>query len=1251
MVLLAAAGIGGVAKADVAIWTNTGGKWGNPSNWTDSVGTMLTVAPTNAASHFEVKMVSPGTTGQRYPIDTGKAGGSSSSSYLLPEAYGVDPTIDSISGENGVEDTWRYYIQQGDEDKGTHYALERTFTVYNPNDFFGYWRVHGQKNGFTLPATDSFVPTLGNLSLMHRPSVTVPDAATTGAVGNVYAFGVLEKRGAGALSLGASVKQDSVVILKAGEIVVEGLKDGTLDDVLAGAAVHLDASRTDTMTFGTSHDDAQYEAYRDLTTVTRWEDVRGAGYPYATVPYGAVGNSWWSMGNSIRAPFVSPATSPTGLRLVDFGTKGNANQTGPAPVDMVYGPTSCVLRLDKLVKDVRDAFWVVQTPGSPNGRTILGVAGNTGLGFMSDSDLFATYNSAGVAGRNGDLTFNGSPINFKDGDKKVLTNLTVVADTVGTGADVQLLGSDRYYRLRSGGSRIGEVILFTNLLSRADRGRINDYLVRKWITGDTNTPAVGSVVANAADVGIGVPEGRVAQVGDVVAANGFTKTGGGELVAERIVASGGKVVVGGGSLRVAGSPEIVARVADDPYMWLDADDPSTYVEVEVEGDDATYLSAWKDCREGVDLQATARAGYDGNYPKVVTNATRGHAAINLSVMGTGKQTYFTLPTWPALGTSTANQKVYAGLIAYRPLGGSVNIFGSSNMEMFRQSFPNNLISPTYSAATGKTLGMLWTVNGVSVDPYAVPEPTKTINQTQDFIVVAFLTDSPVTANGIAKDRNDNTQSIKINCGGMEVGEALFYHRPLTRDEFRATEAYLMEKWLGKAHPASTASRAKLSFAEGMEATINADADFDVVELETATSTLRKTGVGAVAVERVDHASVADGVAVDGGSLSLKFDFSDKALFHLDAEDSDDAFDTYELDGKTFVTKWRDVRRNGWYAAKTTQKFKYYAITNPTLHQVTMPDGRSRRALCFGPRRNTNDASTTDKLDCAAYKFSSVFSNIREIFTVFANTGSGGPGEIVGNDTSSLPKSNFRRSDGGHILVQDRTETKRVVDGYMAVNGVPRANTYKLVNDTPYVISYGTTSNAYAGAVLQDRDCNAGGGMMFEQIAFSYPLTAVERKWMEQCLMYKWGFTNAAPRVSIANIAVANGATLDVGSGVAIQVSALSGGGTICAESVHAASGTAFAFEYRAADDVDHLTVNGALTLDGATTVRVTFAEGAVVAGGEWTLLSATGGITGLNLAATAFDITLPVKWRTKLFVRNGALGLRIAPKGIMLNFR
>ena len=306
---------------------------------------------------------------------------------------------------------------------------------------------------------------------------------------------------------------------------------------------------------------------------------------------------------------------------------------------------------------------------------------------------------------------------------------------------------------------------------------------------------------------------------------------------------------------------------------------------------------------------------------------------------------------------------------------------------------------------------------------------------------------------------------------------------------------------------------------------------------------------------------------------------------------------------------------------------------------------------FGPRRNTTDASTTDKLDCAAYKFSSVFSDIREIFTVFANTGSGGPGEIVGNDTSSLPQSNFRRSDGGHILVQDRTETKRVVDGDMAVNGVPRANTYKLVNDTPYVISYGTTSNAYAGAVLQDRDCNAGGGIMFEQIAFDYPLTAAERKWMEQCLMYKWGFTNAAPRVSIANIAVANGATLDVGSGVAIQVSALSGGGTICAESVHAASGTAFAFEYRAADDVDHLTVNGALTLEGATTVRVTFAEGAVVAGGEWTLLSATGGITGLNLAATAFDITLPVKWRTKLFVRNGALGLRIAPKGIMLNFR
>ena len=98
----------------------------------------------------------------------------------------------------------------------------------------------------------------------------------------------------------------------------------------------------------------------------------------------------WSMGSSVRAPFVSPVKSPTGLPLVDFGTKGNASQNGPAPVDVIYGPTSCVLRISKLFKDVRDVFYVVQTPGSPNGRTILGTTNlnGDGLGFLSENNLF-----------------------------------------------------------------------------------------------------------------------------------------------------------------------------------------------------------------------------------------------------------------------------------------------------------------------------------------------------------------------------------------------------------------------------------------------------------------------------------------------------------------------------------------------------------------------------------------------------------------------------------------------------------------------------------------------------------------------------------------------------------------------------------------------------------------------------------------------------------------------------------------------
>jgi hypothetical protein len=68
-------------------------------------------------------------------------------------------------------------------------------------------------------------------------------------------------------------------------------------------------------------------------------------------------------------------------------------------------------------------------------------------------------------------------------------------------------------------------------------------------------------------------------------------------------------------------------------------------------------------------------------------------------------------------------------------------------------------------------------------------------------------------------------------------------------------------------------------------------------------------------------------------------------------------------------------------------------------------------------------------------------------------------------------------------------------------------------------------------------------------------------------------------------------------------------------------------------------------------VRVTFAEGAVLAAGEWPLLSATGGITGLDLSSLTFSTNLTMKWVVAFSVKDGSLWMRLVPKGTVVIMR
>ena len=1223
-----------------------------PENWIDSDGNALEVAPTNGT--HDIRLPAIDADGSRRTIYTGSLTGNEGSAHLEPPA--VNPSILSIGPTGGVWDTWRWIIQNGEYILYRQPNFKRWFTIADASDFDGYWTVGDAKTIYKFDATAERTPYMSSLGAKNRPYVEVATAGTAGELGAIHQPGTVSKRGAGEIKIATTQGVETRFTVDAGTLTLEGRDDGTeIESLLKTAALRLDATKASTFkTYKKTTDGVEY------TIVTNWWDANGANiHGYQEFQNGSWGGQYYFPFS--HGAFMSPVKSPTGLPLVDFGS--HRDDQGR------FGPSNCWLRLSSAIVDPRVVFYAVQTPGKAQGRVILGTTGDSGFAFHSepgDSKLFCTY-SPGELGRNGDIMINGEPVSYDDTSKYVtttLTNLNVISVAIKPGARLGTIAADRHYTSRSCGSRLGEVLIFTNELTRVQRVRVAQYLVRKWMTGDADVPDANAVVVNNASAAIGVPEGRTARVNAVTALGGkFTKKGGGTLAVGSVYPENAKITVEGGAVAFAGAKTVTTDApAADPYSWLDANDADAgkLTTETFAGDDHTYVTFLRDHRQDVDLTAIAISNTPPRMPWVDADIGNGRGkGINLGNSAESTQSFFALPTWGADGAygsgDTKTGDTYAGFIAYRPNtdNRTVDIFGSSDLSMMRWS--TTLLSASYTHTT--TPSAFWSINGFPVDPF---ENTGAyVKQFTDVIVVAFRSPVPLTVNAIAKDRKGQSQDL--SAGNMTVGEFITYHRPLTDEEFRNTEAYLMKKWLGKDHPAAQEKMASATFGPEAEVVLDSGRDMEVGNVLGGNGALVKRGDGSVT------ASVApvSTIAVEGGALTADISLEPRAYFHFDAAQTN-TFTTYDgEDGRKFITRWDDVSTNGLYAYSTRagyyyrNSYKTFVMTNPVLTEVTMPDGVVRPMVSFGDKRNTsrqevagtNAASFYFTRDTTTSTAASWQTCVREIYVIL-NHDVSGSGPYIGNLHGGAPNkatSTVYMRDGGSLYNANYT-SMAIQNGYVALDRVPKAGN-TTVSSGFHLLSVAATDYFKVDSIMQDRDCNAGGGCIGEMIAFDFPLSEEERANFERHLMRKWGIgSEAVPTQTLTSVTVASGASLAVGDN-AVRTDLLGGGGTLTAEDVTLTDGGTLAFEYRAADDVDHLAVNGPLALDGAATVRVTFAEGAVVAGGEWTLLSATGGITGLNLAAIAFDITLPAKWRTKLFVRNGALGLRIAPKGIMLNFR
>lgn len=1113
------------AETTQVTWSDTNlltiGSWGEPSSWVDAGGTALTVAPTNAADNFAALF--PALTFERInnvwhgryhkTVSAGGLTGSGTSATLA--AGSVDPVIDTL----GAEEPWmtyRYQINIGSHAQDTVCPPERVFSMRNPNGFLGLFTTGDAKCTFELRAESAFTPIMRALDTTCGPAVRVPDAGTTAAIEGVRGGGAIYKKGAGTLEVMGGDVDNAHYIVTEGSLRLNGYGDNydaTLARLFDEALLHLDAG----VNVVYSND---VETGRSW--VTRWEDVRTNGV-YAR-PENYASEDPKLMPYSLPA-FASPATSPTGLPLVDFGAN-TASQVEE------LGPLYCHLVLSQSFSNVREAAYAVQTPKGPARCTILG--GNTGSHYDWISDgTGAKFFSVGYETSNGakvpkgGFTVNGAPMlpgEFSAMDNTAFTNMLVMHAMPIADTSVSALGTDRRSVERSGGSRMGEILLFSRELTRMERAAVDRYLRTKWIDGsDYSAIGVNLADGTAIDVAAGV-ESRVAVISVTNEDSTIVKTGAGTLAIDAFTApSGVRFDIREGGVRFTATDVPTNAPAEGAYVWLDASRTNTFTYTSIEGKNLPYVSAWKDCRAGVDTTATAVPYNTGNLPYTVEAETMGLSTVNLGTGGktdAGTQCYFTLPTWS--GNAAADTYAAFAVVRFHSANSSYFVFGSHDMTYYRVK--GNLADRDYYTQP-ESASAFWSVNGKAVNPLEV---SPDLVQNTEYVVLAFRSGAPMILDAIAKDRAN--ASSAHSCGNISLGEFITYHRAITLEEFRRTEAYLMAKWLGKAHPANVGKVKELAFAAGADAVVDTDRDLEVAAVSGGSGRLVKKGIGTATIAGLPGQDAVE-VVVEEGTATISSRLMDEALFHFDASDIG-SLSYYVEDGVTNVTAAADVRGNGLVARSAYDAgIHAQAMTNPVLRTVETKAGVWRPAFDFGARHASGSTST----DSAAFCFQMngvdmYFTNVRETFVVarqkegtryvFVNIiGSG-----VGAYGAASGALNYYRG-AAELIERNNGYSGFANEGSVRVDGVDGIGmeatlTYE---DGFRLLEFIPGGNTRVGGVACDRIFTTGGSWVCEMIGFSRELTTAERAHLRASMRAKWFADTPWPSTGALSVTVGAGA--------------------------------------------------------------------------------------------------------------------------------
>ena len=355
-----------------------------------------------------------------------------------------------------------------------------------------------------------------------------------------------------------------------------------------------------------------------------------------------------------------------------------------------------------------------------------------------------------------------------------------------------------------------------------------------------------------------------------------------------------------------------------------------------------------------------------------------------------------------------------------------------------------------------------------------------------------------------------------------------------------------------------------------------------------------------------------------------------------------------------MSEWRDVRANApLKALPFTERLK-----PPAWQADGTAYGLEDGMPSVSCRGYATYHETTDLHDSAAFYLADSEGNeksltaIREGFAVVRFKAS----EFLFGDKSAY---HFHRANDSSLLHQTYASAS------LKSNAVWRADADVIdsstwnpsasgANSPFYVVSFAITNAASTGVTVgqlgRDRrkDCRVGGIDYAEVILFEKTLSEVGRLAVQGMLAKKWkGIAVDAFAHVPAVLEVSAGATADFGAQT-VSLAAVEGAGTVKAAALTGLN--RLDANWRGVGDVDHLTVQGAVTLAASGTVGLSWAGRGPVENEEIPVLTATSVANPSALGGWTLQ-TPETKMRFRLVCRGGTVYLCALSPGLQIIFR